>query len=600
MNIRSWILGVVVAGSLAAKADAGGLQKKLINFGWDMHAPAELADRIGELQHLPFDGLTVRFVDYCYTFYNRNFDEADVAAQAEAMKKMQWGKFTDNFMYMVAGDLGHWFDDSVWAEDGRILRNVRTIARIGRAGGCRGILFDPELVYWGQPGDPWEYENQVLHGEKSVAEYRAMVRRRGAQFINTIEEHMPATVFLTLFWTVYYSPLKDIAFETDPETVDRLIGEREYGLLHDFMLGVLEGADLETTIVDGNEYGYYARQPEQFNNAYHFIRQTALGAVPEELRYKYRAQVDVGHGIYVALHSNMREKAYLSTYMTPEERAMALEMITYNALRNADEYAWFYTQISSYLRGKHVAPEMIPAVERARRKVAGNDPLGFDFAPIEERAGEAHRRARSADIVPLKARIARAPAPPAVDGKLDDGTWQDGAELGPFTPFLTATQPADVRATVRMAYDDDNLYIGFRCEDPTRERLEADSVEIAIGADAEASKYYHITLTFENRKWDALVSASSYPNEIHGEDASWDGPYESATHVDPAFWSVETAIPWTALDRAAPVPGEVIKGNFILRADRRPSHSQYEFSSWSPMRMNRLPEAKTFGTWEFR
>ena len=600
MNTQQRILGMVLAGCLVSGAGAAGLQKKLIHFGWDMHKPSELAARIGEMQHLPFDGLSVRSVNYCYTFYNESFDEADIEAQVEDMQRIEWGKFTDNFMYMVAGDLGHWFDDSVWADDGRILRNVRAIARMGRAGGCKGILFDPELVYWGQPADPWEYKKQLLHEEKSVAEYRAMVRKRGVQFINTVEEHMPGAVLLTLFWTVHYSPLKDIAFETDPETINRLIGEHEYGLFHDFMLGVLEGAGPETRIVDGNEYGYYARQPEQFNQSYHFIRQTVLGAVPEELHRKYRAQVRVGHGIYVDIHSNTREKHYISTYMTPEERAMALEMVTYNALQNADEYAWFYPQIPSYLTGKRVAPEMIPAVERARRKVANNEPLGFDFTPIEERAGKAYNKARSGDIVPLKASIARAAAPPTVDGKLDEKLWQDAAELGPFEKFLTATHPVQVIANVRMAYDDANLYIGFRCEDPTREKLEADKVEIAIGADPEPANCYHIRLTFDNQRWDALVPSSTYPEEIQGEDSSWEGPYESATHIDPAFWSVETAIPWTALNRTAPEQGEVIKGNFILRADRRPSHAQYEFSSWSPMRLNRLPQARTFGTWEFR
>jgi len=60
MRIRSWIVGMVLAGLVVSAASGAGLEKKLINFGWDMHEPAELVEKIGELQRLPFDGLTVR------------------------------------------------------------------------------------------------------------------------------------------------------------------------------------------------------------------------------------------------------------------------------------------------------------------------------------------------------------------------------------------------------------------------------------------------------------------------------------------------------------------------------------------------------------
>ena len=43
-----------------------------------------------------------------------------------------------------------------------------------------------------------------------------------------------------------------------------------------------------------------------------------------------------------------------------------------------------------------------------------------------------------------------------------------------------------------------------------------------------------------------------------------------------------------------------LNGNLILHTDRRPSHANYEFSSWSEMQRARLIEAKTFGTWEFK
>jgi len=616
MSVRSWIVAMFLAGLAASGASGAAVEKKLIYFGWDMMSPSQLAEKVGGLQHLPFDGLLVRSTNFCYTFYNKNVNEKAVEENVDAMSRIKWGKFTDNFMYMVTGDNVDWFDEAAWADDGYILKNARAIARMGRAGGCKGIFFEPEFIYWGRPEDPWNYRTQARHKEKSIAECRAMVRKRGRQFINAIEEYMPDTTFLTAFWGVHYTPVAKIAAETDPEVINRILAEAsDYGLLHDFMLGILEGADKGTMIIDGNEYSYYRKRSEDYNKDYHFIHQTMLGAVPEELRYKCRAQVSAGHAIYSDLHSNTRGKAYLSTFMTPDERAMAMERVVYNALKNSDKYVWFYSQAPQYLKNIRVAPEMIPAIERARRKVARNEPLGFDFEPIEEKAGKAYNRARSGKITPSEAEIMRAPAPPKLDGKLDDEVWKKASKLGPFQNFHMASQPLETTTMAYMAYDDTNLYIAFRCNDPAKSKLGAseihkeeeqrgggDLIEVGIAADEDASKYYHIRLTYSNQRWDSLTPASVYPNEISGKNSSWNGDYKSATYVagDFAFWSAEMAIPWATLNRRAPRPGDTIKGNLILRTDRRPSHGSGELSSWSPMRMNRLVEAKTLGTWVFK
>ena len=603
-----------IRSSLAVSvARSGGLEKKLINFGWDMPAPGALAEKIGDLQHLPFDGLTIRAVNFCYPFYNKNVNAA-VEENVEAMSRIEWGRFTDNFMYMVTGDRVDWFDEAAWGDEGYILENVRAIARMGQAGGCKGILFDPEFVYWGQPGDSWTYRTQASREEKSIVEYRAMVRQRGAQFIKAIEEYMPGTTFLTLFWGIRYTLAARIAIEADPEIVNQIIAEApHYGLLHDFMLGILEGADRGTVIVDGNEASYYTSDFEGYNQAYHFVHQTMLGAIPEELHYKYRAQVAVAHAIFADVHSNTRPLHMHSTYMTPEERALSMEWVVYHALRNSDQYVWFYTEKPRYLDNHLVAPEMPPAIERARQKVAANEPIGFDFAPIRERAGKAYNETQFSPVEPSEAMIARAVSTPKLDGKLDDEIWKNASELGPFQNFRTAIHPLQTTTMAYMAYDETNLYVAIHCEDPAMDRIrvghiqEAEDevfmagnmVQVAIAADEEGSKYYYITVACDNQRWDALTPAGAWPDEINGKDSSWDGEYEHATHVDKTFWSVEMTIPWATLNRQAPEAGGRIRGNIRLCAGSREPQNQNEFSSWSLMIMPRNIEARTFGTWVF-
>jgi len=107
------ILPTVLAAAICATACAQAApKKKLIQFGWDMKSPAYLQKSIGDLQHLPFDGLTVRDTRFCYTFYNKPISEADVQKTIEIVKNIPWGKFTDNFIYTTAADLVDWLDDA--------------------------------------------------------------------------------------------------------------------------------------------------------------------------------------------------------------------------------------------------------------------------------------------------------------------------------------------------------------------------------------------------------------------------------------------------------------------------------------------------------
>src|SRR5262249_15704964 len=60
----------------------------------------------------------------------------------------------------------------------------------------------------------------------------------------------------------------------------------------------------------------------------------------------------------------------------------------------------------------------------------------------------------------------RAPAPPKIDGTLDDALWQTASVVSEFRqrePF--ETQPATERTEVRVLYDKRFLYFGVHCYD---------------------------------------------------------------------------------------------------------------------------------------
>ena len=300
------LLVIVLASAIGAAACAQAApKKKLIQFGWDMKSPAYLQESIGDLQHLPFDGLTVRDTRFCYTFYNEPISEADVQKTIEIVKSIPWGKFTDNFMYVTAADVTDWFDDAAWAEDSKILTNARTVARVARAGGFKGILFDPEFTYWGQPSGTWKYAAQAHKNKKTFAEYEAMARKRGAQYMETLQEEYPDLVVLTLFMVSDPRMFKEARKEADPVKRSKLIEPEYYGLWPAVIHGMLDAAEGKTIIIDGNEYGYYIRSPEAYADAVKMMHEGVKLMFDPKVWPKYQKHVQAGHAIYMDTVCNL-------------------------------------------------------------------------------------------------------------------------------------------------------------------------------------------------------------------------------------------------------------------------------------------------------
>jgi hypothetical protein len=614
---RAFIILIIAGGTAILEHSdcyARPQEKKLIYFGWDVKGPADLVKDIDGLQELPFDGQVVRS-NFSYTFSMTDLKDAAAENEMALMKNVKWGRYTDNLMYMVADTCVDWFDDSLFEKEGYIIRNVRNLTRIARAGGCKGIYFEPEFVYWGHPHPAWKYPVQGRAGEKSFAEFEVMVRQRGAQIMDCIELEMPAPIILTSFWTTI-DVIADAAKKPDMDSARERLQNEYYGLLHAFMLGMLEAADKETFIIDGNEFAYYSVTPEAFYTGNRLIRENILFLIPDELKYKYRAQVLVGHPIYADLFCNTRGIHMISTYQTPQQRADALESNVYWAMKASDKYTWFYSEKPLFLRNQRVAPEICPAIARAVENIAqgaGPTKLIKDILAERDQAYAEWHKHEYAAVEPRETHIIRVAAAPAIDGKLDDDAWQSAKPLSAFQACLTASEKLETATTTWMTYDPKYLYVAFRCEDPEMDLLSAakwddaelfwpgDTVEVAVAAGLDDPNYYHIRVTSNNDVWDSVTESAVYPREISGKDSSWTSSCRNAVHVDPdnGFWSAEMAIAWEAVNKAAPKPGDTLKGNLRRRTHRRHTHASNEFSSWSQVRRSRHVEAENFGSWVF-
>ncbi|MBA4379017.1 MAG: hypothetical protein C0395_10280, partial [Gemmatimonas sp.] len=163
--------------------------------------------------------------------------------------------------------------------------------------------------------------------------------------------------------------------------------------------------------------------------------------------------------------------------------------------------------------------------------------------------------AAAADFAPVfkpALTIARAAGEIDVDGRLDDAGWRGAARVDRFGE----RQPGDnvaplVRTEALLAYDDDNLYVAFVCEDdPATLRATMchrdqygndDAVGLLLDTFGEAAWAYEFFVNPYGIQRDLMWTS------VHGEDSGFDVVWHSAARITDTGYVVEMAIPMSAL-----------------------------------------------------
>jgi hypothetical protein len=166
----------------------------------------------------------------------------------------------------------------------------------------------------------------------------------------------------------------------------------------------------------------------------------------------------------------------------------------------------------------------------------------------------------------------RATTPPVIDGALNDAAWKEAASTGAFVDIEGAgqTQPR-YRTTVKMLWDDDNLYIGAELQEPnvwgTLTQRDAvifqdNDFEVFIDPDGDNHEYYEFEINALNTLWDLLLDK---PYRDGGKaNNGWDlagiqtgvsiqGSLNNPKDRDTG-WTVEIAMPWKSLAEHAHRP----------------------------------------------
>ena len=157
-----------------------------------------------------------------------------------------------------------------------------------------------------------------------------------------------------------------------------------------------------------------------------------------------------------------------------------------------------------------------------------------------------------ADSLPA-VRAARTAEPIVIDGDLSEPVWQNGNGVTRFRQRepVEGAEPTQ-RTEVRVAYDDDAIYVGARLHDTAPDSILArlSRRDVSIPADRfsvyldpfhDKRSGYYFMVNAAGTLFDGTLSNDGR------EDDSWDGVWEGKARRDGQGWTAELRIPYSQL-----------------------------------------------------
>ena len=204
---------------------------------------------------------------------------------------------------------------------------------------------------------------------------------------------------------------------------------------------------------------------------------------------------------------------------------------------------------------------------------------------------------------------------PEIDGNLRDPAWSRAAVIDGLRPARGRNYQAAIDrepTEIRLLWDQENLYIAFRCVDReivTDRALkrdgdvyEADACEFFLDADGAGREWFEVQISPLNQLLDTFSTYSGGPGGYTGSlrikqelldcayqtTRDWNAPGMRTaagrwSRDGLAGWSVEVALPAAAVKRNAWAPGP-LRMNFVrYNHGGTVEDAEKRFSNWSPV-----------------
>jgi hypothetical protein len=195
----------------------------------------------------------------------------------------------------------------------------------------------------------------------------------------------------------------------------------------------------------------------------------------------------------------------------------------------------------------------------------------------------------------------RTTTPMTIDGALDEAVWRDAPVASGFLQNEPDEgEPASHDTEVRVAYDEQSLYLGIFARDTSPGDIivadlkkdfdtgRTDMFEVVLDTFHDERNGYLFAVNPMGAKWDAQMV-----NEGRDTNTNWDGLWFARTRIVKDGWYAEIAIPFRTL-RFASADVQTWGINFMRRIRR---HNEETY--WSPIpRIYELTRVSMAGTLE--
>jgi hypothetical protein len=338
--------------SSAQSADNPAQDKKLIEWGWDEPDTKFMRANVAQMEQFSFDGLVFHVSgskggNFAWEVWGgRKFTLVEFEQAIDDLKATEFRRFTDRFVRVnVTPGKVNWFDDQAWST---VLDNFSVAAQIAKQGRCKGFMFDVEQY----DGQLFDYRQQKE--KKDFAAYQRQVRQRGKEWMAAVNKDFPAITILVPFGYSIAQPRG--------RAKDR--SQASYGLLADFLDGMLDACSKTTTIVDAWESSYPYKEQKQFERAYQKIKKDALQWT--QAPATYRTQVRAGFGIW--MDNNWRQNGWNTADFSKNHFSPAeFESAVRSALRTSDQYVWIYSEQPRWWTKEKLPKAYVDALASARK-----------------------------------------------------------------------------------------------------------------------------------------------------------------------------------------------------------------------------------------
>ena len=327
-------------------------EKKLIEFGWDYPSVSSLKANIEKIEKAPFDGV-------CFSFDNAIYNAFDTLTfpsskfQYNELSAINWKKFTDNFLIVRGASLSgaNWLDDKSWI---KISQNIAKLSKSIVNPKIKGIGFDPEYYFKDTTLNPWVYK-AAYYNNLAYEQIGSYVRKRGKQFIEALQTYKP-NVKILCFW------LLGLVYD---QNRTKPIEKTNMALYPFFIEGMLEGKNISSEIIDGNESSYSYQSFIPFITVGGYIRGKESELIAQSLRPKYK-EISIAEAVY--LDGLYGKHPKFEKGFDKQTKEQWLKDNLYFAFKTTDKYVWFYDERVNWWKNQ-VDPGVKEIITEVKNKI---------------------------------------------------------------------------------------------------------------------------------------------------------------------------------------------------------------------------------------